>query len=94
MLKSFLANSGDGITPHTWWDHKFAGHNKEATLELKALFDGDSPFDTPKPVKLMTRLLELFCVSGDIVVDFFCGSARWGKQRWRLEGMTAEASDL
>ncbi|HUN43610.1 MAG TPA: site-specific DNA-methyltransferase [Acetobacteraceae bacterium] len=78
MLKSFLSESDRGITPNTWWDYSFAGHNKEATLELKALFGGDAPFDTPKPVKLMTRLIELFCESGDTVLDFFCGSGTLG----------------
>lgn len=78
MLKAFLSESERGITPHTWWDHEFAGHNKEATLEMKSLFDGNSPFDTPKPVKLMRRLIDLFCASGDPVMDFFCGSAAFG----------------
>jgi adenine-specific DNA-methyltransferase len=78
MLKAFLSESERGITPHTWWDFEFAGHNKEATLELKALFDGDAPFDTPKPVRLMRRLIELFCSNGDTVLDFFCGSAAFG----------------
>ena len=41
---------------------------------MKSLFNGDSPFDTPKPVKLMRRLLELFCIENDYVMDFFCGS--------------------
>ncbi|MFM2172828.1 MAG: hypothetical protein RLZZ54_755 [Cyanobacteriota bacterium] len=78
MLKAFLSESERGITPHTWWDFEFAGHNKEATLELKALFDGDAPFDTPKPVRLMRKLIELFCSNGDTVLDFFCGSAAFG----------------
>lgn len=75
MLKAFLAETERGITPHTWWDYEFAGHNKEATLELKDLFDGDAPFDTPKPVKLMSRLIQLFCGDSGLVLDFFCGSA-------------------
>lgn len=75
MLKAFLSESERGITPHTWWDYSFAGHNKEATLELKSLFDGDAPFDTPKPVRLMRRLIELFCSRGELVLDFFAGSA-------------------
>lgn len=74
MLKSFLAESERGITPHTWWDFNFAGHNKEATLELKELFEGDAPFDTPKPVRLLRRLLELFCGPGDLALDYFAGS--------------------
>jgi adenine-specific DNA-methyltransferase len=78
MLKAFLSESERGITPHTWWDYEFAGHNKEATLELKSLFDGDAPFDTPKPVRLLKRLIELFCLGNDFVLDFFCGSAAFG----------------
>ncbi|MER8472748.1 site-specific DNA-methyltransferase [Mesorhizobium sp. M1328] len=79
MLKAFLEESERGITPNTWWDYDFAGHNKEATLELKALFDGDAPFDTPKPVKLMRRLIDLFTSGGDTVLDFFCGSGAFGQ---------------
>jgi adenine-specific DNA-methyltransferase len=74
MLKSFLNKSDRGVTPHTWWEHKFAGHNKEATLEVKALFDGAAPFDTSKPVKLMKRILELASIPDCIVLDFFAGS--------------------
>lgn len=43
-------------------------------MELKALFDGSAPFDTPKPVRLMRRLLELVASSDAIVLDFFAGS--------------------
>ncbi|NRP71527.1 hypothetical protein ILFOPFJJ_02414 [Ensifer psoraleae] len=74
MLKSYLNEKDATTTPHTWWDYESAGHNKEATLEMKALFDGASPFDTPKPVRLMRRLLETFG-SGGIVMDFFAGSS-------------------
>ncbi len=75
MLKAFLSEAQAGVTPNTWWDYEFAGHNKEATLELKALFDGSSPFDTPKPVKLVRRMLELFAGKDGLVLDFFAGSA-------------------
>lgn len=74
MLKAFLSETTEGLTPHTWWSYEFAGHNKEATLELKALFDGESPFDTPKPVKLIRRMLELFSEPDAIVLDSFAGS--------------------
>lgn len=78
MLKSFLSEAGDETTPHTWWEHEFAGHNKQATLELKGLFDGDAPFDTPKPVLLVERIIDLFCEAGDVVLDFFAGSGVTG----------------
>ena len=89
MLKAFLSESERGITPHTWWTYEFAGHNKEATLEMKKLFSGDSPFDTPKPVKLLKRLLELFCSSTAIVMDFFAGSAPFAQAvlEKQLDGM-------
>lgn len=74
MLKSFLSESVRGIKPHTWWDYKFAGHNKEATLELKGIFGGDAPFDTPKPKRLMKKLLELVSDNKCVVMDFFSGS--------------------
>jgi adenine-specific DNA-methyltransferase len=75
MLKAFRKESERGITPHTWWEHEFAGHNKEATLEVKELFAGNSPFDTPKPVRLLTRILELGTTAESLVLDFFSGSA-------------------
>ena len=74
MLKRFLSEVQPGLTPHTWWDHKFAGHNKEATLELKALHDGTAPFDTPKPVRLLRRILQIATDKDSIVLDSFAGS--------------------
>lgn len=74
MLKAFLSEVQGGLTPNTWWTHDFAGHNKEATLEMKDLFDGASPFDTAKPVKLLRRLLEIFAQTEGLMLDFFAGS--------------------
>ena len=74
MLKRFLAEAQAGLTPHTWWTHEFAGHNKESTLELKKLFDGESPFDTPKPVRLVSRVLDLVGDKNALVLDSFAGS--------------------
>ncbi len=75
LTKAFLSEVQSGLTPNTWWSHDFAGHNKEATLEVKQLFDGASPFDTAKPVKLIRRMIELFTGHDAIVVDFFAGSS-------------------
>ncbi len=74
MLKKYLSEVAEGLTPNTWWPHQECGSNKEATLELKALFDGQSRFDTPKPVKLLRRLLELFSDPDSLVLDSFAGS--------------------
>ena len=74
MLKRFLSEAQAGLTPNTWWDHEFAGHNKEATLELKALHGGTAPFDTPKPVRLLKRILQIATHKNSIVLDSFAGS--------------------
>jgi len=76
MLKKFLSEVQEGLTPSTWWDHDKFGTNKEASLELKALFNGEAFALTPKPVKLLRAMLELATNSqtGDVVLDFFAGS--------------------
>jgi adenine-specific DNA-methyltransferase len=79
MLKAFLSQASSGITPNTWWTYEFAGHNKEATLELKELFDGTAPFDTPKPVKLLKRIIDLAGDQEGLIMDFFCGSGTLGQ---------------
>ena len=77
--KSFLGEMDDGMVPVTIWDHKFAGHNHEANTELKDLGLGGG-FTSPKPTRLVSRMLELFTIKndGDVVVDFFAGSGTTG----------------
>jgi len=74
-LKLFLADVRDGLIPHNWWPHEDAGHTDEAKKELDRLFDGNAPFDTPKPLRLMTRIFQVGAIGPtDIVLDFFSGS--------------------
>lgn len=75
-LKHFLSETKPGVVPTTWWDYRFAGSTRHARAEIKGLFDGERGFDTPKPVQLIKRMLDL-ATSGqdnDIVLDFFAGS--------------------
>lgn len=64
-----------GKVPATLWLANDVGTNTEATNELKALFDGSAPFDTPKPVRLMRRILDITSANDCTVLDFFSGSA-------------------
>lgn len=73
-LKRFLSEVKDGITPLTIWFHKDVAHNQEAAQEVRKLFEGALFFDTPKPVKLIKRIVHLSTSSQDIVLDFFAGS--------------------
>lgn len=79
MLKAFFEENERDLKPHTWWDYEFAGHNKEVTLELKASFGGNAPFDTPKPVKLLCKLIETFGSKDGLYLDFFAGSGTLGQ---------------
>ena len=65
----------EGVVPWTWWSYEFAGENREATKELKALFEGATIFSAPKPLKLISRILNLIDTKESTIVDFFSGSA-------------------
>ena len=76
-LKRFLSEVQDGTVPVTWWTYQDCGHNQDAKKELKALLhDVETFFDTPKPVKLIKRMLQLACKKDKdaIILDFFAGS--------------------
>ena len=57
------------------WGYSEVGHTDEAKKELKALFKGEIPFDTPKPVRLLERMVQIATDEDSIVLDFFSGSA-------------------
>lgn len=71
-----LLRGGGGIVPGTWWTYEFAGHNDEAAKETSVQI-GNRVFSTPKPTRLIERLLQLSTTSddNDIVLDFFAGSS-------------------
>ena len=64
-----------GKLPTNFWPYEEVGHTDEAKKELKNLFDGSAPFDTPKPVRLLERMLTIATDKDSIVMDFFSGSA-------------------
>lgn len=68
-------NAVEGKLPTNLWPYMEVGHSDEATKELKKLFNGSAPFDTPKPVRLMDRILTIASDPDSIVLDFFSGSA-------------------
>ena len=49
----------EGLVPWTWWPHEEAGHTDEAKKEIYGLFGKEEAFDTPKPVRLMKRIIEI-----------------------------------
>lgn len=78
-LKRFLSEVADSVPATTWWDYSNFGHNDEARREQKALnLDGDDFFSTPKPEKLISKVIELSSNLGDLVLDSFGGSGTTG----------------
>lgn len=72
-LKRFLSDVKEGLTPSTIWYHKEVGHNQEARQEAKLII-GDDAFATPKPERLLQRILSLSSKPNDLVLDSFVGS--------------------
>lgn len=72
--KTFLSEVDDGIVPLTIWKYTEVGHNQEARQELKKIFNDNAYFDSPKPVRLITKLLSISTLEDDIILDFFSGS--------------------
>lgn len=72
MMKRYMPITG--TPPRTWWSNDTVGHNRAAKVELKNLFPGENPFATPKPERLLERVLHIATNPGDIVLDVFAGS--------------------
>lgn len=64
----------EGVVPWTWWPSTEVGHTDEAKKEIYALFGKDNAFDTPKPERLIERVLHIATNPGDIVLDAFIGT--------------------
>ena len=77
IKKTFLADQGGIVPSNIWCDIEETGHNRNAKYELKKLFPELSTyqlFSTPKPTKLINKILRLSTKDKDIVLDFFAGS--------------------
>lgn len=78
-LKRYLKDNKDGVVPTSLWLSEDVGHNQEAKAEnMKLLPELDALFSTPKPERLIERVIRLSTVKGDIVLDSFAGSGTTG----------------
>ena len=73
QLKRYLSEVKQGVTSLTLWKREDVGDNQEAKKEVK-VFNSDSVFATPKPERLIERVLILGSNPGDLVLDSFLGS--------------------
>lgn len=78
-LKVFLSEAQEGIVPSTIWFHSEAGNTQEAKKELLKIFpDVESVFPTPKPIRLIKRIMQIASDKDSIVLDSFAGSGTTG----------------
>jgi adenine-specific DNA-methyltransferase len=80
-IKKFLSEAKQGVVPATLWFHGEVGTNAEAKVEIRSLFHGLEDTDifmTPKPERLLRRVLEIATNPGDLVLDSFAGSGTTG----------------
>jgi adenine-specific DNA-methyltransferase len=64
----------EGLVPWTWWNHEEVGHTDEAKKEIQTLYGTQTAFDTPKPTRLIERILQIATGPNDIILDSFAGS--------------------
>lgn len=77
IKKTFLADQGGIVPSNIWCDLEETGHNRNAKYELKKLFPEFSTyqlFSTPKPTRLINKILRISTKEDDIILDFFGGS--------------------
>lgn len=71
--KTFLSEVKSGSVPMTIWKYEDVGSTQDAKKEVKQI-NPEDPFATPKPEKLIERILEIATKPGDIILDSFLGS--------------------
>jgi adenine-specific DNA-methyltransferase len=64
----------EGLVPWTWWPHEEVGHTDESKKEANTLFGGEVSFGTPKPERLMQRIIHIASNPGELILDSFLGS--------------------
>jgi len=76
-IKRYLSEVGD-LVVRTIWTKEEVGSNRTSKNEMRELFPGKASFDTPKPEKLLERVLAISTDVGDWVLDSFAGSGTTG----------------
>lgn len=72
-VKTYLSETS-GVRAWSWWGNQDCGHNQEAKKEINEIVGFDSPFDTPKPTRLIQRILQIATDKDSLILDSFAGS--------------------
>ena len=71
--KTYLAER-NGKNLWTWWPNTEVGHTQEATKEISSILGSSGLFDYPKPLRLISRIIQIATNPGDVILDSFAGS--------------------
>lgn len=74
FIRKVYLDNVEGRLVTNLWPFSEVGHTDEAKKELKEIFDGKTPFDTPKPTRLLERILDIATEDDSIILDSFAGS--------------------
>ena len=74
IIRKIYLSKQEGRTPENLWNDEKYGTSRMANAQLREIFSGTSPFDTPKPVELIQKILELSTNSESLILDSFAGS--------------------
>ncbi len=83
---------GGGTVPPTFWSHEFADHTDGAKKELRDVFGTQASLDffTPKPTRVIERVLQIATHPGDLVLDSFAGSGTTGHAVLKMNAAAPE----
>ncbi len=88
-VKTYLSEN-TGISAWSWLPHLETGHNQEAKKEILDVLGHDIPFDTPKPTRLIERVLQIATNPGDLVMDSFAGSGTTGHAMLKMNAASPD----
>ena len=71
--KTYLSER-KGSVPWTWWDYSSSGNNQDAKKEIIEVLGKATAFSTPKPIKLVNKMVAIASSKSSVVLDFFAGS--------------------
>jgi len=94
--KVFLSEVQSGMVPQTIWGHEDVGNTQEAKREVMNVVPPSAEvFQTPKPERLLHRILSIATLPGDLVLDSFAGSGTTGAvaQKMGRRWIMAELGD-
>lgn len=79
LSRKAYINEVTGRPVTNFWPYEETGHTDEASRLLKAIFGGNAVFDTPKPPRLIDRILQIASNPDSVILDFFAGSGTTGE---------------